>query len=190
MLPFGVEEGAEADRGAGELPVHLDRDSRAFMGEVWWHPAHADRLAELGAPAGARDAADRLALLHDLRALGRHDAVIHDEADEVAAHVALLHVLERPAADEVLLVPLGEPAHVRLEDVRLGVRVLADEDVHLLQAKDPLPLRPGWAEAEVGAVLEQRGEEVLTVRRREVDLVTQLADEADPKREAGNACDV
>src|SRR3972149_604637 len=78
------------------------------MGEVWWHPAHADRLA----------------LLHDLRALGRHDAVIHDEADEVAAHVALLHVLERPAADEVLLVPLGEPAHVRLEDVRLGVRVL------------------------------------------------------------------
>ena len=64
---------------------------------------------------------------------------------------ALLHVLERPLADEVVLVELDDPRHARLEDVRLGVGVLADEDVHLLEAEDPLRLEPERPDAEVGA---------------------------------------
>ena len=66
----------------------------------------------------------------------------HLEADEHRLEPALLHVLDRPLADEVVLVELDDPGHRRLERVRLGVGVLADEDVHLLEAQDALGLEP------------------------------------------------
>ena len=98
--------------------------------------------------------------------------------------------LERPAADEVLLlVELDDPRHRGAERRRLGVGVLADEDVQLLQAQDALRLEPERPQAVLGARLEQRVPEVLAVRGREVDLVADLADEADPHDQARHAGD-
>ena len=94
-------------------------------------------------------------------------------------------VLERPLADEVLLlVELDDPRHRGAERRRLGVGVLADEDVHLLQAQDPLRLEPERPQPERLAGAQQRVPDVLAVGRREVDLVADLADEPDPQDQA------
>src|SRR5205823_5247228 len=135
----------------------------------------------------ARDATARAPGAHDLPALRRHRAVRHLEADQELARAALLRVLERPLADEVLLVELRDPRHVRVEDVRLRVGVLADDNVLLLETEDPLRLEPERLDAEVGAALEQRVPEVLAVQAREVELVAELADEADPEHQARHA---
>ena len=83
------------------------------------------------------------ALVDDHRALGRHVAVGEREADQRGRRRPLGVVLERPLADEVLLlVELDDPRHRGAERRRLRVGVLADEDVHLLQAQDPLGLQP------------------------------------------------
>ena len=57
----------------------------------------------------------------------------------------MLHgALERPAPDEVLvLVELDDPRHGGAVGCGLRVGVLADEDVHLLQAQDALGLEAG-----------------------------------------------
>src|SRR5207245_1233481 len=70
-----------------------------------------------------------------------------------------------------------------LEHIRLGIRVLADEDVHLLEPENPLRFEPERTDVEIGAALEQRVPQVLAVRRREVELVAELADGADQKEE-------
>ena len=63
------------------------------------------------------------------------------EADEHPAEAALGDLLRRPLADPVeLLVVLHDPGHRRLEQVRLGVGVLADDHVALLEPEDPLRL--------------------------------------------------
>src|ERR1035437_3909174 len=50
-------------------------------------------------------------------------------------------MLERPLADVVLLlVELDDPGHRGTERGRFRIRVLAHQDVHLLQAQDPLRL--------------------------------------------------
>ena len=100
-------------------------------------------------------------------------------------------MLECPLAHEIVLVELDDPGHVRLERIRLGVGVLADENVHFLQAKDTLRLESEWANSEVLAPLEDRVPDVLAVRAREVKLIAQLAHEADPedeRRHARDAC--
>src|SRR5439155_10469348 len=133
---------------------------------------------DLVAPARARHAPGRAAVEHDLAALGGNDAVLHLEADEQVAEAALAHVLERTLADEVVLLELDDPGHVRLEGVRLGVGVLADDDVHLLQPQDALRLEAKGADLELGPEREDRVPEVLGVGARDVDLVAELADEA------------
>src|SRR5207245_7861104 len=115
---------------------------------------------------------------------GRHDAVRHLAADQLLAEAALLHVLERPFADEVVLVELRDPGHAGLEHVRLGIGVLADEDVHLLEPQDALWLEPERTDPEIRAVLEQGVPEVFAVRAREVQLVAELADEPDAQDQA------
>jgi hypothetical protein len=61
--------------------------------------------------------------------------------------------------------------------------------VHLLQAEHPLRLEPERPDAEVGPALEDRVPDVLAVRAREVDLVAELADEADPQEQRRDAGD-
>ena len=188
--PSGSKNGRSRTRAFSTEPSTLIVELGVLLGEVGRHPGHADRLAEVVAPARARHAAAGAAVDDDLAALERHDAVLHLEADELLAEAALEHVLERPLADEVVLVELGDPGHRRLEHVRLRVGVLADEDVHLLEAQDPLRLEAERPDAEVGAALEDRVPDVLAVRAREVDLVAELADEADAQEERRDAGDV
>ncbi len=88
-----------------------------------------------------------------------------------------------------VLVELDRPRHRRAERSRLGVGVLADDDVLLLQAQDPLRLEPERADPLRLAGLQQRVPDVLAVRRREVDLVAELADEADPQQQRVDAGD-
>ena len=99
-------------------------------------------------------------------------------------------VLERPLADEVLvLVELDDPRHRRAVGRGLRVGVLADDDVQLLQAQDALGLEAEGADAVLGAGLEDRVPHVLAVGGGEVDLVADLADEADAqdqRRDAGD----
>ena len=78
--------------------------------------------------------------IDDLGALGREHVLLHREADEPLLLLALREVLERELPDEVVLVQLRQPGHVRRVEVRLRVRVLADDDVALLEAEHTLRL--------------------------------------------------
>src|SRR5919109_4784685 len=189
-LPVGVVEGTEANPSLVEAAVDRDEELRSLAGELGRHPRHPDHPAQLGAPACARDTAHGPALLdHHLAALRRHAAVLHLEADQLLAIAAGADVLEGPLADEVVLVELDDPRHVRLERVRLGVGVLADEDVHLLEAQDALRLETERPDAEVLATLEDRVPHVFAVGTGEVELVAELADEADPQHERRHPAD-
>jgi hypothetical protein len=119
----------------------------------------------------------------------RHRTVLHHKADEALARPLRGDALERPAADEVVLIELDDPRHPGGDRVRLRVGVLPDEDVLLLQAQDPLRLEPERPAAEVGARLEERVPEVLTIGARAVQLVAKLADEADTQEQAWDAGD-
>ena len=168
-------------------PVVGDRDLGAVLGQRGGHPRHPDHLAELGRAARARDLADRpVAVVGEHRgALVGHVAVGQREADERRLGRLLGGALERPPADEVLLlVELDDPRHRGAVGRRLRVGVLADEDVHLLQAQHPLRLEAERADAVLGARLQHRVPEVLAVRGRVVDLVADLADEADAQDQA------
>src|SRR6266516_6946811 len=109
--PFAVrvEERAQPYVRRLERAVDLDLDLRAFLRELGRHPGDADRLRQLAAPARARHAPGRPPVDDALPALGRDDAVRHLEADELLAEAAVANVVERRAADEVVLVPLDEP---------------------------------------------------------------------------------
>ena len=112
---------------------------------------------------------DETAVDDDLAALDRNRAGRALEADEHPLEAALGDLLGRPLADQVeLLVVLHDPRHRRLEQVRLGVGVLADDHVALLEAEDPLRLEPERLRVEVGGLLEERVPHVLGVRAREV----------------------
>ena len=90
-------------------------------------------------------------------------------------------MLDRKLADEVVLVHLRQPRHRRGEEVRLGVGVLSDDDVPLLESQDPLGLEPEGT----GAFGDEAVPQKLGGWARTVKLVSELADEADPEREAG-----
>ena len=68
-------------------------------------------------------------------------------------------------------------------EVRLGVGVLTDDHMALLETEDSLGLEPERRDVEVASLLEQRVPDVIRVRAREVELVAELADEADPECE-------
>src|SRR5271163_4329179 len=91
-------------------------------------------------------------------------------------------------ADELLLlVQLDSPGHAGSERRRLRVRVLADDEMLLLQAQDALWLQPERPDA-LGLPGDQdRVPYVLPVGGREVDLVPELTDEADPHQQRVDA---
>src|SRR5207253_8488940 len=99
-LPARVEERLQPDARLLEVPVHLQGQLAVLVREVGADPGHADDAAELRAQARAGDAAGRCPVDDDLAALGRNNAVVHLETDELLAEAALAHVLERPLADE------------------------------------------------------------------------------------------
>src|SRR6266498_5875171 len=108
-LALGVEERSEADGRLVEAAVDRDEELGAVARQLGGHPGHSDHLAQLGTPARARDPAHRPALLDDdLAPLRRHAAVLHLETDELLAGAACSHMLERPLADEVVLVELDD----------------------------------------------------------------------------------
>ena len=81
-----------------------------------------------------------------------------------------------PLIDEdqaVLLVELGEPRHSGLEHVRLGVGVLADEDVQLLEAEHALRLEPERHRAPVEEQFQPAG--ILAAEARQV-IIPELID--------------
>ena len=162
----------------------------AVGGERGGHPGHADHLAELAAsgatlvtwPTGPPSAASTTA-----PSVGTCPSAIVKPTSAVSAGV-LGGVLERPAADEVLLlVELDDPRHRGAVGRRLRVGVLADDHVQLLQAQDALRLEPERPRAPAA---DQRVPHVLAVGGREVDLVADLADEADPQEQRVDAGDL
>src|SRR5207302_5081288 len=153
-----------------EAAVDADLERGVLLRELRGEPGETDRSPELLAPTGARDASARASGPHHLAALGRHRPVCHLEADEQLARAALLRVFERPLADEVVLLELDDPGHVRVERIRLRVRVLTDDDVLLLEPEDPLRLEAERLRAEVGAAFEQGVPQILAVRAREMEI--------------------
>ena len=140
--------------------------------------------------AHARDPPRRLAADHDLAALYRDRAGRALEADEHPLEAAVCDLLGRPFPDPVeLLVVLHEPWHRRLVQVRLGIGVLAHDHVALLEPQDPLGLEAERLRIEIGGLLEDRVPHVLGERTRKVELVAELADEADAQRERRHAGD-
>ena len=182
--PSGSKNGFVVTDRLLERAVDLDVERRAVLGELERDDRHADHLVELLAPANAGDPPGR-----DCRRRrpGRPRAGTrpfgHLEADEHPVETALADLLDRPLADEVVLVELDDPRHRRLERIRLRVGVLADQDVHLLEAQDALGLEAERRGVPFLARLEQRVPDVLAERAREVDLVAELADEADAQDE-------
>ena len=141
-------------------------------------------------PADARHAARRDAVDDDLAALDRDRAGRALEADEHPAEAAVGDLLRRPLADPLeLLVVLDEPRHRRLEQVRLGVGVLARRSRGPSRAGGSAAARGRTARRRGRRPLEERVPDVLGERAREVELVAELADEADPQRERGHAGD-
>ena len=103
--PSGSKNGRSAHAGRLEPTVDADLEARVLLGQVGRQPGEADRPA--------RAAALRRALV--TRPAGRparttwrlrrgSAALLHLEADEQLPRSALLHVLERPLPDEVVLV--------------------------------------------------------------------------------------
>src|SRR5205809_5160638 len=182
-LPLGIEEGTQPDARRLEPAVDADLEPRVLLRQPRRHPREPDRLRELRTPARARDTTCRPPVDHDLAALERDDAVLHLEADEPFAITLLVDLRERPLPDEVVLVELDDPGHVRAQRVGLRIGVLPDDDVLLFEPEDPLCFETERLRAKIGAALEQRVPEVLGADAREVELVAELADESDPERQ-------
>ena len=109
--------------------------------------------------------------------------VVGAEAHELLPGTALRHAREGRAADELLLLQLHHPRHVRLNRRRERVGVLGHDQVLLLQPQHALRLHPERPDAESRPGFHQRVPHVLAVLGRIVDLVAQLPDEADAKQE-------
>ena len=86
--------------------------------------------------------------------------------------------------EEVVLVELDRPVQRRAEAAGQAVGVLAHDEVALLQAQDALGLHPERRDPQVGAAVHQRLPDVQPVPGRHVQLVRQLAGEADPPQHA------
>ena len=189
LAPSGSKNGAQVHGHRDGLPVDLHVEAAAVDGEVERNDREPDHLVELGCCAHARDAPGRDCRRRRPGRPRRESPGRALEADEHPPEPALGDLLGRPLADEVRLVGLHDPRHRRLEQVRLGVGVLAHDHVPLLEAEDPLGLETERRGPEIGAALEQRVPHVLGVRARQVQLVAELADESDPQPEGGDARD-
>ena len=142
VSPAGSKNGPRWTRIGTGRPFDLDVEAAAVDGELVRDDREADHLAELGASAArssrARPTTPSTTTWPPSTGIAPRRAL---EADEHPAEPAVGDLLRRPLADPVeLLVVLHEPRHRRLVQVRLGVGVLADDHVALLEPEDPLRL--------------------------------------------------
>ena len=142
-------------------------------------PGEADGLAERRAPLAARDPADVAAVADDRRPFGGHGRADHLETCEDVARPALSGRGECVPPDEVGALALDQPAHRRTARIGQGVGVLADDGVLLLEPEHPLGLHAEGPDPGVRARRHQGVPQVRGLVGRDVELVGQLADEAD-----------
>src|SRR4051794_32754962 len=161
------------------MAVDANRDPRTVLRALRLHPREADHRAESLADPRARHATRRPPVLDDLRAFLRQRPVRNREADEPLLDPALLDEFDSPLADEVVLLLLDDPRHAGRQEIRLGVGVLADDHVRLLEAQHALGLEPERDRA----LRNQSVPQMFRSTRRAVQLVPELADKADPQRE-------
>src|ERR671912_672698 len=185
--PFGVVvRVVRCDGGRYALSVGQSHcDLRPRRGQMLGDEAQADRTPQSGRHAARRYPANDLVLiLHDLaRFRGDQRAVVRLQADEPKAAVALALPRQLGLAREVALVQPDHTAEAYIVGSREPVGVLAHDEVSLLQAQDALRLYAEGPNAEVGAALHERLPDVQPVGGRHVDLVAELAGEADAPHE-------
>src|SRR5215218_11262779 len=164
----------------------LHHDLRPWRGVVRGDEAQADRTPQRGRHAARRYPAHDLVFpLHDLaRFRGDQRAVVRLQADEpprAALDLALPHQLG--LAREVILVQPDHASEAYIVGSREPVGVLTYDQVSLLEAQDALRLYAEWPYTEVRAALHERLPDVQPVGGRHVDLVAELAGEADAPHE-------
>src|SRR5262245_62067815 len=103
------------------------------------------------------------------------------EAYEPALRPAGMLDFYRPLADKERLALADRPAHRRLIGMGQAIGILTDDDMPLLEPHHALRLDPERLDAEGCARGRQRVPERFAQARRRVDLVAELADEADPE---------
>src|SRR5262249_22265651 len=94
---------------------------------------------------------------------------------------------DRTLADEERLALRDGPGHVGLVRVGEAIRVLADDDVALLEAQHALGLDAEGPDAQRLSSFHEGVPHMLAEVRGHVDLVAELADEADAQQAAGYA---
>ena len=150
--------------------------ARRHPGDADHRPSCGERRALVTIPTGVSPSTIDRALRRHVRRRRRRSR----RAARLRLALGRLSSAQRPMKRSSLssLTAHGMPAAY---GVRLGVGVLADDDVLLLEAQDALRLEP---ERPHVAVRQQRVPEVLAVGRGAVDLVAELAGEADPQDQA------
>ena len=113
---------------------------------------------------------------------------VHLQTDQLAVRRHLAGANDRLSAEELRLVQLHRPLVVDPARRRIEVRVLTDDDVPLLQPKLKQDIHPVRMDAHILAELKQRPPKVDRIARRVVELVRQLAGEAQAQDPAGHAC--
>src|SRR5215218_2550854 len=163
----------------------LYHDLRPWRGEVRGDEAQADRTPQRGRHAARRYPAHDLVFpLHDLaRFRGDQRAVVRLQADEPRAAPDLTLPHQLGLAREVVLVQPDHPPEAHIVGSREPVGVLAHDEVSLLEAQDALRLYAERSYTEVRAALHERLPDVQPVGGRHVDLVAELAGEADAPHE-------
>ena len=170
-------------------PVHLHVEPAAVDRELVRDDREPDHLAELGAAAHARHAARR-----DCRRSrpgrprpgSRRVGLSKPTSIHFRPRSATCCVAHLPTQSNSLsfFTSHGIAASCRFDSESVS---WLDDHVALLEPQDALRLEPERLRVEVGGLLEDRVPDVLGERAREVELVAELADEADPERERRDA---
>src|ERR671912_93282 len=185
--PLGVVvRVARRDGGRYALPAgQLHDDLRPRRGEVRGDEAQADRTSQRWRHAARRYPAHDLVFpLHDLaRFRGDQRAVVRLQADEPRAAFDPAPPHQLGLAREVWLVQFDHASEAYIVGSREPVGVLAHDEVPLLQAQDALRLYAEGLYAEIRAALHERLPDVQPVGGGHVDLVAELAGEADAPHE-------
>src|SRR5215210_731905 len=186
--PFGVVVGVvRRDGGRYAFSVgQLHGDLCPRCGEVRGDEAQADRTPQRGRHAARGYSAHDVTLLfHDLARFGGNQrAVVRLQSDEPKADVALALPLQLGLAGEVVFVQLDHKAETHIVGSCEPVGVLAHDEVALLQAQDALCLDAEGQDSQVRAALYERLPHVQPGGCGHVDLVAELAGEADPPHKA------
>src|SRR5712675_1644432 len=187
--PFGIHVGEVFHHPGADQPAARQphRDPGPGRRQRRLDLRQADRAAEGGRHPARGHAAGDPRPVDDLARLGRHHrAVLRLQPDQPGARQAILVVLpgQLGLTEEVVLVELDRPVQSRAEAAGQAVGVLTHDEVALLQPQDALGLHPERRDPQVGAAVHQRLPDVQPVAGRDVQLVAELAGEADPPQHA------